>query len=239
MNKKLLLVILIAMFLAAIANAKPVKLILNNVEVMSNCDQVINDPYQRKCINFKARKPRFNFYYLTQKNVDKSIKKRLRFKDDPRMIVQNYIKCYYHSGKDRGHLAPDASFDFDYTVLKTTYLSSNIVPEAPYSNRILISRIEKEFRKLVDKYKEAYVITGAHFIYTNEYKFNPNNKYHLNCGYYPNYIYKIIYIPKVDLVKLYVITNKKPYKIIKANTVQTIRILRENHIIIRRVKWKH
>jgi len=218
--------------------AKQVKMQLNNVVVLSNCDQVIKDEYQRKCINFKAKKPNFNFYYITSTIVKGSIKKRLSFKDDKRLKVPNYIKCYYKSHFDRGHLAPDATFDYNISLLRTTYLSSNIVPERPYVNRYLISKIEKEFRKLIIKYGEAYIITGAHYKYQNNYKFNPNNKYHLNCGYYPDYIYKIIYIPKINKRYTYIITNEKPYKIIKLNVIQNIRFLKENKIIIKTNSFK-
>jgi len=213
-------------------NQKLTKLTLNNVTIKSYCDQVIKDQYQRKCYLFKARKPRFNFYFLKREITNASIKKRFSFKNDKRLKVPNYIKCYYKSGFDRGHLAPDADFDYNLKLIKTTYLSSNIVPEKPYTNRRLISKIERRFRKLINKYNEAYIITGAHYRYQKEFLFNPKNKYHLNCGYYPDYIFKIILIPKYDIVEAYKITNIKPYKIKKLNSIQTINLLNENKILI-------
>ncbi len=206
---------------------------LKDKTVITNCDQELKNFDQRRCYLKEARKPKLNFYFLTAKIVDGSIKKRMSFKDDKRLIVPNYVKCFYKSGQDRGHLLPDASFDYNKTLLKTTYLTSNIVPERPHVNRVLIAKIERKFRKIIDKYKSAYIITGGHYIYINKFKFNPNNKYHLNCGYYPDYIYKIIWYGKnYNKYEAYKITNVKPYKIIKLNQIQFIKLLKENNITI-------
>jgi len=166
---------------------------------------------------------------LTKEIIDPKIKKKFSFKNDKRLITSNYIKCYYKSHFDRGHLAPDASFDYNLTLLKTTYLSSNIVPEKPHINRVLIVKIENKFRKLIDEYGEAYILTGAHYTFNDEYKFMPDNKKY-DCGYYPDYIYKVIYIPKNNYLKGYIITQKGRGKIIELNDKQLQKTLNENKI---------
>jgi len=143
-------------------------------------------------------------YYLDSR-VNKFYKKRLNFKEDRRIPKEyrNYLKCYYKSGYDRGHLAPDAAFDFNLTILKTTYLTSNIVPEKPRTNRYIISKIEKLIRNIARKNK-IIVITGA--IQSNKKLKNKNY-----CANIPKFIYKLIFIKDknyYEFLKGYLINNK-------------------------------
>ena len=140
----------IIIFLSFI-QAKPLQILkINDINdsieiITTQCDQVLHYPYQVRCYSYKRKSPLFNMYYLDSR-VTKSIKKRLNFKEDkniPRKY-QNLLKCYHRNPEkqDRGHLMPDASADFNLTVLKTTYLTSNIAPEYYKTNRYSISKAE-------------------------------------------------------------------------------------------------
>jgi len=229
------ILILFIALTSVFAQEKQLKfLILDNFKIISNCSQVINDDLQRKCYLYNYKKPKFNFFKIQYSNIDTSIKKRLSFKEDKRIPeeYQNKLKNYVHSGYDRGHLAPDASFDINMTILKTTYLTSNIVPETPRVNRYIISKIEKEERDLVKETKiDVYVLTLANY---KSKKFDKNM-------YIPDYIFILIYYKYKNNYQsiAYKIPNtfeKISTKIInyKVNHMQIIKILKENNIKITR-----
>jgi len=171
------------------------------VTVISNCNQVIKNPYMRICYSCKYSAPVFNFYKLKYKDLDHNLKKRLTFKNDKRIQCgYTSIKSYVKSGYDKGHLAPDASFDFDEKILSRTYLNSNILPEVPYLNRYIISQVERKFRDFAIKNKtDVLVITGG-------YNFKYNSK--LNF-YVPQRIFKILIYKKIRLI--YDFPNTKEY----------------------------
>jgi len=238
---KIILKLLITILITTIVFAKPTTINLRNVEVLANCDQVLINQYQRKCYNYEAKKPLFNFYYLTKDIVNRKMKKRPSFKMDKRIKedFNNNPKCYKYQHFDRGHLAPDADFDYNKQLLKTTYLMSNIVPERPRNNRVLVAKIETEFRKYINEFGDGYILTGAHYTFEDKYKFNPK----MDCGYYPDYIYKIFWNPKKNFLIGYKITNTKPFKIIKIKTILIPKFLKDNNIILRKkyikgnLKW--
>ena len=134
-----------------------------------------------------------------------NIKERPSFYEEELIDEEYRAKSsdYRGSGYDRGHLAPDAAFDFNLTILKTTYLTSNIVPEKPRTNRYIISKIEKLIRNIARKNK-IIVITGA--IQSNKKLKNKNY-----CANIPKFIYKLIFIKDknyYEFLKGYLINNK-------------------------------
>ena len=153
------------------------------------------------CYSYKYKMPKFNFYKLKYKLLNKNIKKRFSFKNDKRIFFEyTSIKKFIHSGFDKGHLAPDASFDFDEEVLKYTYKNSNVLPEVPYLNRYIISRVERKFRvEAIKNKKDVLVITGGiDFEYNSKVDF-----------YVPKKIFKILIIDKIE--EIYIFPNTKEY----------------------------
>jgi len=155
------------------------KIQLDNYYIYAICDQVLLDSLQSKCYSYTYKAPVFNFFKIQYSHIREGIKKRYFFHYDKRIpsLYKNYINDYT-KGKDKydkGHLAPDASFDFDKEVLKSTYLSSNVVPQVPYINRYIISKIEKDERNIVKRSKkDLYVLTGA--VYTHyDYRYVDEN----------------------------------------------------------------
>lgn len=74
--------------------------------------------------------------------------------------VQN--ASYNASGFDRGHSTP--SGDRTSTVLanSSTFLMTNIIPQAPYHNQIVWSGMEDSLRRLAGQGNEVYIIMGAY-----------------------------------------------------------------------------
>jgi endonuclease G len=133
--------------------------------------------------------------------LNKNLKKRLTFRNDKRISFgYTSVKSFTHSGFDKGHLAPDAAYDFDIKILRFTYLNSNILPEVPYLNRYIISKIEKNFRdEAIKNQKNALIITGG-----------INFKYNSDLNFYvPEQIFKILIINKIR--SIYIFPNTKEY----------------------------
>jgi len=201
------------------------------IVIYAHCDQVIKDPVQIKCYSYFNHETLFNMYFLDS-NVSKSIKKRLNFREDRRIPkrYQNFLKCYHRNPQkqDRGHLMPDASADYNKIVLRTTYLTSNIVPEYYRTNRYSISKGERQVRDIALHYN-TIVITG---IIGSQGRLKNNN----NCAIIPNKIYKIIFIKKNNkwiFLKAFVFKNGTENIKIFTNRLALQKIENEAHIIIK------
>jgi len=90
----------------------------------------------------------------------KNIESRPRFEVDTELPVEHQVTYsdYTHSGYDRGHLAPDADFDYEIWDLMKVYKMSNIVPQDPNVNRYQWVKAEDEERNLARKYGTVNVI---------------------------------------------------------------------------------
>jgi endonuclease G len=69
---------------------------------------------------------------------------------------------YTNTGFDRGHLCPSDDRDSTADENKTTFLLSNIVPQAPQFNRQSWRLLEEYTRSLVAAGNECYVIAGTY-----------------------------------------------------------------------------
>lgn len=68
---------------------------------------------------------------------------------------------YTNTGFDRGHMCPSDDRDSTTDENKTTFLLSNIVPQAPQLNRQSWRLLEEYTRSLVGTGNECYVISGT------------------------------------------------------------------------------
>ncbi len=69
---------------------------------------------------------------------------------------------YRGSGYDRGHLVPSADRTDDVTSNSSTFLMTNIIPQANKNNRETWRELEEYCRELVDRGYELYVIAGVY-----------------------------------------------------------------------------
>ncbi|GAB3946649.1 hypothetical protein GCM10028805_17510 [Spirosoma harenae] len=69
---------------------------------------------------------------------------------------------YTNTGFDRGHLCPSDDRDSTAEENKTTFILTNIVPQAPQLNRQAWLRLEEYCRNLVTQGNELYIIAGTH-----------------------------------------------------------------------------
>ena len=116
--------------------------------------------------NDKLKGALFVTYKLDGTLVNKTnIKKRPGFYSEKNIPVKyrSKSKDYKHSGYDRGHLAPDASFDYDKKALRKVYSMANIIPQAPTVNRRTWIKTEKLERKIAYKLGSANVVIGVEY----------------------------------------------------------------------------
>lgn len=101
---------------------------------------MLDKGFYRICYDYRNKGAKFVAYTLDGRNVNAGdIKKRLKFYADPdiparyRTSSADYTKNEFHA--DRGHLAPDASFDWSDAALYSVYSMANIIPQYGQINR--------------------------------------------------------------------------------------------------------
>jgi len=67
---------------------------------------------------------------------------------------------YSGSGFDRGHMCPSADRNGSVTDNSSTFLMTNMVPQAPNNNQITWGNLENYCRTLVSQGNELYIISG-------------------------------------------------------------------------------
>ena len=156
--KKLLL--LIPVFLLAFTSRY-----LPNYNIDVNCDKILHKKAFDICYSCKWKTPKIVVYEVNGNLIDKYnySRKHLKFRPDYNLPVKcrSYSKDYSRTGFDRGHLAPNAVFDYSRAIQKKTFLMSNIAPQKPQLNRRLWAKIERFVRIQARKYKDIKVITGV------------------------------------------------------------------------------
>jgi len=123
-----------------------------------SCDQTINKDVIQICYNYQVKGPLVSYYTLTAKQVNENnIKKRPRFYKEKNLAgsKRTTYADYTHgtsvrdieAGRvqhyDRGHLAPDASFDYNQKALNKVYTMANIIPQVDIVNRKTWIKAEK------------------------------------------------------------------------------------------------
>jgi len=184
MFKKLSLLILITINLFAFDSKY-----LKEYHIDINCNKILHKKAFDICYSCEFKTPKLVIYQVDSYLMDaKNLpRKNIRFRPDYNLPTKcrSYSKDYSKTGYDRGHLAPNAVFDYDYSIQKQTFLMSNIAPQKPQLNRKLWAKIERFTRLQARKYKKISVITGV---------CGSSGKIKNNVNI-PEYWYKIIFLP--------------------------------------------
>lgn len=144
------------------SNATEIRDFINS----KNCDQVLDKGFYKICYSYKFKGASFVAYNLDGNKVNAvNIKKRPRFYPDKsiprqyRTSSKDYTHNEFHA--DRGHLAPDASFDWSKKSLHSVYSMANIIPQYKWINRKTWVKAEKYERMVARKLGHATVINGV------------------------------------------------------------------------------
>ncbi len=128
---------------------------------MDKCDQVVDKSYILICYDY-SYKAALSVGYTLKGNLvnDPNIDERPPFYEEP-LIPEAFRAAYTdytNSGYDRGHLAPDASFDWSETSLNAVYTLANIIPQVPTVNRYQWVDVEEYGRDMAVELGEVGVL---------------------------------------------------------------------------------
>jgi len=169
----------------------------------NSCNQIIDKEFLEICYDYSLKVAKSVAYTLEGDLVNElNIQERPSFYQEESIDKQYRAKSsdYSYSGYDRGHLAPDASFDWSQESLDATYSLANIIPQVPEVNRHMWVKVEAYARdKAIDlgeiivvnvvKYNSPNIRIGEDNIAVSigYYKilFNTNESYK-ECFYYAN-----------------------------------------------------
>jgi len=188
---KIILLLLIIFFTACGGNSNP------NVQVDTNsnyynkfistasCSEIIDKTFLTICYDTNLKASKAVVYTLSGDLVNElNIQKRPFFYEEPTLASTQRASYsdYTNSGYDRGHLAPDAAFDWSQESLDSTYSLANIIPQIPNVNQQLWVDVEKYARS---KAVELGQLTIMNVV---KYSSNPNrigsNNIAVSTGYY-------------------------------------------------------
>ena len=160
MKKQLIAILLLSLALHATN--------INDYLNKEKCDQIIDKQVFSICYDYDMKGAKYVAYTLEGTKVNAvNIKKRNSFYTEKNLPkkYRSHTKDYTHTGYDRGHLANDASFDYDKKIVRKTYTMANIIPQAPKVNRYTWIKVEKLERKVAVGLGTVHVINGV--VYTS------------------------------------------------------------------------
>ena len=168
-----------------------------------NCNQILDKEFFQVCYDHNLKTAKAVSYTLYGDLVNETnIEKRPSFKID-REVEKQYrasTKDYTKSGYDRGHLANDASFDYDKKVVRKTYTMANIIPQAPTVNHKTWIKAEKLERKVAVSLGTVKVLNGV--IYSSNPKRIGKNRVAV-----PDAFWKMIYNDSKNYKKCFYYEN--------------------------------
>ena len=176
---------------------------ISNFIDLKTCDQIIDKQVFKICYSYKYKGALAVWYELDGKFVNKNnIKNRPDFYSEKNIPIEYRTKSqdYVNSGFDRGHLAPDANFDYDPKIQIKTYTMANIVPQYPTLNRNAWIKAERYERLIASKLKTITVINLVD--YSKSTQQIGNNKLSV-----PNTFYKIIFNDEKNFKKCFKYEN--------------------------------
>ncbi|XP_028512948.1 ectonucleotide pyrophosphatase/phosphodiesterase family member 3 isoform X1 [Exaiptasia diaphana] len=111
------------------------------------------------------RVPLWVGYRLDGEKANQKIPRQNCFRRDIRLNDAQASDCnhYIRSGMDRGHMVPNADFDYNETAALNTFILSNVAPQYHIFNTGDWAFLETYVRSLAIKFNIVYVISGAIF----------------------------------------------------------------------------
>jgi endonuclease G len=127
----------------------------------SSGNQIIQHTNYSLSYNEQAEQADWVSYKLTPSSISNDIGRTNDFREDS--LVQNgsaTLADYWHSGYDRGHLAPAGSMKNDTESMSESFFMSNMSPQIPGFNRGVWKRLEEKVRYWVESNDSVFVTTG-------------------------------------------------------------------------------
>ena len=169
------------------------------------CNQIVDKEFLEICYDYRLKVARAVFYRLDGDLVNElNIKERPKFYEEELIDKQYRAKYsdYTNSGYDRGHLAPDASFDWSEESLKATYSLANIIPQVREVNQKTWVKVENYARDKAVELGEVNVLNLVK--YSSNPKVIGEDKIAVSIGFY-----KILYNKSQNYKECFYYLNSK------------------------------
>jgi endonuclease G len=117
--------------------------------------------------NDSKRTPNWLCWHINQQSLPKDFRfRRQEFFNPDSLLPKSFTRVEhfdYHrdNGFDRGHLCPAADRSLSDEDNRTTFLTTNIVPQAPNNNQLAWERFERHCRELARRH-EVFIAAGPH-----------------------------------------------------------------------------
>jgi len=169
-----------------------------------NCSQIIDNEFIVMCYDYQKKAVKAVSYTLlgdlmNETNIDKRpsfyVEKELKSKD--RISSTDYTG----SGYDKGHMAPDAAFDWSEESLEAVYTLANIIPQAPQVNRRSWAKLERYVRNKAEELGELNIVNVVK--YGQRSSRMGKNRMAISKGYY-----KILYNEEENYEECFFYSNK-------------------------------
>ncbi|NEW60052.1 DNA/RNA non-specific endonuclease [Sulfurovum sp. bin170] len=150
-----------------------------------NCHQILDKEFLTICYDYNLKVAKSVSYTLYGDLVNE-----LNIKERPSFYVEREIDVEYrattadytNTGYDRGHLAPDASFDWSEESLDSTYSLANIIPQVPEVNRRSWVKVENYARAKAIELFELNIVNVVS--YSSSPSQIGDNSISISDGYY-------------------------------------------------------
>jgi len=127
----------------------------------NNCNQIIDNEFIVMCYDYQKKAVKAVSYTLEGDLMNElNILKRPSFYVEQKLKPKDRISTtdYTNSGYDKGHMAPDAAFDWSQESLDAVYTLANIIPQAPQVNRRSWAKLESYVRDKAEELGELNIV---------------------------------------------------------------------------------
>ena len=173
----------------------------------NKCSQVIDKEFYSICYDYMLKGSKAVAYTLSGDLVNEQNIEDSRSYKVERQIDKKYRAAttdYVNSGYDRGHIAPDAAFDWSNESLDSVYSLANIMPQARKVNRYTWTKAERLARFMAVKLGQVTVVNVL--IYDSAPERIGQNRIAVPKGYYKilfnhqkNYLQCLYYANEKDI----------------------------------------
>ena len=171
----------------------------------SNCSQIIDNEFIVMCYDYKKKAVQAVSYTLSGDLMNETnIDKRPSFYVEKELLSKDRISTtdYTNSGYDKGHMAPDAAFDWSEESLDAVYTLANIIPQAPQVNRRSWAKLERYVRDKAEELGELNIVNVLK--YGQRSSRMGKNRMAISKGYY-----KILYNEEENYEECFYYSNKQ------------------------------
>ena len=170
------------------------------------CDTIIDKEFIEICYDYDFKAAKSVAYTLEGDLVNETnIKERPSFYEEESLDedVRASRYDYTNTGFDRGHMAPDAAFDWSEESLESTYSMANIIPQIPYVNREMWTDVEKYARRKAVDLGEVKIINVVKYDEDDAERIG-ESKIAVSNGFY-----KVLYNEEEEFEECYYYANKE------------------------------